>query len=109
MISGVNGNEGAVITRHRNTVHDVYSLDDAAKTGKSYIVQTNYDRDVADPERDQRRIPAQNRMDALGNNTGMQSVMENIMIQHPTFNKDTLLTSTMSAGKKYVNTTVWYS
>lgn len=75
IVSGVRGNEGAVIARHRNTVHDVYTLDDAAKEGKSYVVQTNYDRDVPDPSRDQRRIPAQSRMDALGNNTGMQSVM----------------------------------
>jgi hypothetical protein len=49
VVSGVNGNEGAIITRHRNSVHDVYSLDDAAKEGKNYIVQTNYDRDIPDP------------------------------------------------------------
>ena len=75
VVSGVAGNEGAVITRHRNTVHDIYTLDDASKEGKSYIVQTNYDRDIPDPSGDQRRIPAQNRMDSLGSNTTMQSVL----------------------------------
>ena len=67
--SGVNGNEGAVITRHRNSVHDIYTLDDAAKDGRKFLVQTNYDRDIPDPERDQRRIPAEKRMDSLGANS----------------------------------------
>ena len=106
--TGLNGNQGAIITRHRNTVHDIYTLDDAAKEGRSFVVQTNYDRDIPDPERDQRRIPAEKRMDALGTNTTMQGVLEKIMIEFPTFNIDTLLTSTLCAAKSYVNTTVWY-
>ena len=48
------------------------------------------------------------KMDALGNRLSEQQVMDTVMSQFPNLNDETLLTSTMSASKDYVNTTIWY-
>lgn len=88
-------------------MHDAITLGDVKKNGKSFIVQTNYDREVPDPVDDSRRIPAETKMDAL-KNISEQIVMDKVMSTFPNFNIDTLLTTTMSAKNNYVNTTVWY-
>jgi hypothetical protein len=108
IISGINADEGLVITRNRANVHNIISIQDAANDNKSYIVQTNYDREVPDPEDDYRRIPAEQKMTALGDQLSEQQVMQTVMSQFPNLNVDTLLTSTMSASKHYLNTTIWY-
>lgn len=107
IISGLGPEDGIVITRNRNSVHDTISISDVKKNGKNFIVQTNYDRDVPDPTDDFRRIPAEKKMDVL-NRVNEQTVMDEIMSTFPNFNIETLLTSTMSAKHNYVNTTIWY-
>ena len=54
-----------VITRNRNSIHNVYSMEDARQNGKNFIVHTNYDREVEDPAADYRRVPAEQKMDKL--------------------------------------------
>jgi N-acylethanolamine-hydrolysing acid amidase len=57
-----------VITRNRDSIHDILTMDDALSNNKIYIVQTNYDRDVPDPIGDYRRVPAEQKLDRLGYN-----------------------------------------
>lgn len=40
-------------------MHNVTTISDAIAQNKSYLVQTNYDRDLPDPEDDYRRAPAE--------------------------------------------------
>jgi acid ceramidase/N-acylethanolamine-hydrolysing acid amidase len=63
VVSGTNGNEGAVIERDSDKVHGFYEL----SATNWFLVQTNYDRDLPDPVHDQRRIPAEKRLKERGN------------------------------------------
>jgi hypothetical protein len=63
IISGLAGNEGAVIERDVDKVHAYYELTDE----NWFILQTNYDRDYPDPLHDPRRIPVENRLGERGN------------------------------------------
>lgn len=63
VISGVNPDEGAVIERDVDSVHNFTELNDK----RWFIVQTNYDRDQPDPVHDPRRFPVEDRMNERGN------------------------------------------
>jgi len=62
IISGKNGNEGAVIERDPKKPNAVYELTEE----RWFLVQTNYDRDEPDPASDFRRIPAENKIKNIG-------------------------------------------
>jgi len=53
-----------VITRNRRGVDNYYAWN--ATEGRWFLVQTNYDRDVPDPENDYRRIPAEQKLTKIG-------------------------------------------
>ena len=53
IVAGVGPNEGMVIERDPEGTHAYYTLDEDTW----FLVQTNYDRDHAEPVYDQRRIP----------------------------------------------------
>ena len=57
-VSGVNKNEGVVITRDRRGVYNISQID-VDSQDQWFLVQTNYDRDVPDSESDYRRVPAE--------------------------------------------------
>jgi hypothetical protein len=63
IISGVGPNEGMVIERDTDAVHAYYELSET----NWFIVQTNYDRDEAEPIYDPRRIPVEKKMAERGN------------------------------------------
>jgi hypothetical protein len=72
-----------VITRSRNSIHDIYELN----SNIWYIVHTNYDRNKQDPKKDYRRIPAQLKMDKIGvKQATEQNVMNNVFSTFPNFN-----------------------
>lgn len=52
VISGVKPNEGSIIERNPGSIHAWYSLNSTTW----FLIQTNYDRDQADPFHDPRRI-----------------------------------------------------
>lgn len=54
IVSGVKDNQGAVIERDIHGAHGYYQLTEE----RWYLVQTNYDRDIPDPPKDYRRVPA---------------------------------------------------
>ena len=105
IVSGVKKNEGIVIEREPESVHASYRLSD----DNWFLVQTNYDRNVPDPVRDQRRLPAENRLKSRGNkNFKRQDLFDVVMSKYPTLVKDTIMTVVMSSDEGYHNTTVWY-
>ena len=104
MISGIKENEGIVIERDSGKVHAAYELSDSTW----YLVQTNYDRDVPDPEEDQRRLPAENRLKKIGNDMSEQDLFDDVMKQTPNLNIETIYTVTMVSSSGYHNTTIWY-
>ena len=49
-------------------------------------MQTNYDRDVEDPPSDQRRIPAENKIKAIGiDNINEENLWNNVLLESPNF------------------------
>ena len=89
IVSGVGPNEGGVIEREYQKTYEFYSLSEK----EWFLVQTNYDRDLPDPERDQRRIPAENRMVALGaKNISVENIFNEVMSLWPNCNAATIST-----------------
>jgi hypothetical protein len=71
-------------------------------------VQTNYDRDQPDPKIDERRIPAEKRVQQKGNKFTEQELLDQVMTQWPNFNIETIMSTIMIASTGYHNTTAWY-
>lgn len=106
VISGVNSDEGAVIERDVDSVHNFTELNDK----RWFIVQTNYDRDQPDPVHDPRRFPVEDRMNERGNiHFEEEDLFKEFMTVWPTFNIATIMTAIMVPGTGYHNTTVWYA
>lgn len=72
------------------------------------MVQTNYDRDQPDPKKDERRIPAEKRLEERGNKITEQELLNEIMFQYPTFNIETIMSAIIVPSTGYHNTTAWY-
>lgn len=51
IVGGLNGNQGAVITRDRNSTVNVWNMNET----EWYLVETNYDHWLPDPAKDDRR------------------------------------------------------
>lgn len=103
IIAGVGPNEGMVIERETDGVHAFYELSDQTW----FIVQTNYDRDRPEPIYDQRRIPMENRVKAVGNKFTPEIAFSE-MFTWPTFNIATIMTAIIIPKTGYHNTTCWY-
>lgn len=88
IISGSGGNEGAVIEKKSVGTHAVYQLNETTW----FIVQTNYDRNEQDPWYDNRRLPVEKKIEAMGQDINAEDVYNNIMTKWPTFNIASLLT-----------------
>ena len=107
IVSGVNKDEGVVITRDRYGVNNISRIDTMVKD-QWFIVQTNYDRNLPDPASDYRRIPAEMKMKALGRDGANEtSIFDEVLNQVPNMRPNTILTSVMSAQTGQFNTTIW--
>lgn len=107
IVSGVNENEGVVITRDRDGVANLTRLN-ASDPEQWFIVQTNYDRDLPDPQSDYRRVPAEKRMRNIGRNfINETNMFEDVLYLVPNMRPTTILTSIMSPQTGFFNTTVW--
>ena len=103
IIAGLNPNEGMVIERAINGTHAYYELSDETW----FLVQTNYDRDHAEPVYDQRRIPMEKRVREHGQDFTVDTVLKQ-MFTWPNFNIATIMTAVMVPSKSYHNVTAWY-
>jgi len=107
ILSGVQSNEGVVLSRNRNGDQNIYPLD--VPSGRWFIVQTNYDRNTPDPVNDTRRIPAEKRLESIGQgNITVDNLFTDVLSLYPNLNVETVYTSIFSAMTGYFNTTMWY-
>jgi hypothetical protein len=107
-VSGVNKNEGVVITRDRRGVYNISQID-FDSVDQWFLVQTNYDRDVPDPASDYRRVPAEKRMREIGKNAmDLEALYNHVMILEPNKRNETITSSVMCPRTGTFNTTVWY-
>jgi hypothetical protein len=104
IIAGLSGNEGTVIERKDTGPHAYYDLNETVW----YLVQTNYDRDVEDPVFDRRRIPAEDRLNKLGQSITSLDLYNDIMTQWPTFNVGTIMTLSSVPSLGVNKVVVWY-
>ena len=96
IIGGVKPGEGAIVTRERQAVVDTWKLDNS--TGRWFLVETNYDHWVPAPESDDRRDPANKRMNATSPAELSDKTLLNVLTQFPNLNRETTYTTIMSAG-----------
>ena len=104
IVSGLQGNEGAVIERDTESVNGFYELTDTTW----FLVQTNYDRTEPDPLHDPRRIPAEDRIKEKGQTFDEEALRKMVMTEWPNFNIATIMTVMMNPSTGYHNTSLWY-
>ena len=96
IVGGVGPNQGAIITRDRESALDVWRLDSI--NGFWFRVETNYDHWNAPPTSDDRRDPANKAMSAMGRNNLSPTELFNVLSIHPVYNSGTVYTVLMSAA-----------
>jgi len=105
IISGATAGQGAIVTREREYALDVWPLEWTAQNDNGDVqpdptawfrVQTNYDRWNVDPPLDRRRIPAEQALQAIGQNSVSLENIFTILSTPPMFNSETVYTCLMS-------------
>ena len=95
IVGGVGPNEGAVITRGRAEAHDIWRL---GTNHTWYLVETNYDHWGPPPPSDDRRHPAINQMNQMGQSNLSLSGLFSVLSTPPVLNAGTTYTTVMSAA-----------
>ena len=107
IVSGVQPHEGVIISRNATGVTNAHWLKD--NDPDWYIAVSNYDRDEVEPDLDYRRIPAENRIYAIGQqNMTEQLLLDEVLAKFPTLNFETILSAVMVPSTGYFNTTMWF-
>ena len=101
-ICGVNPNEGAIVSKD----YDIEALFDSLSSDQWFMVQTNYDRNQEDASWDTRRVPAENKIKAIGKNITFDNLFT-ILSQKPNKWVNTIYTSIQSPIDNYLNTTIY--
>ncbi|KAL5016852.1 hypothetical protein ScPMuIL_006441 [Solemya velum] len=97
IVAGTKPGEGAIITKGRLAPLDIWKLNLTA--GRWFEVETNYDHWVEPPAHDDRRHPAINAMEKLGQNQiDKMHLFNDVMSLHPVLNNRTVYTVVMSAA-----------
>lgn len=103
IIGGARPDQGAVITRDRIAVLDLWKLD--TPKGEWFLVETNYDHWEPPPDSDNRRDPAIKGMDEMGRgNVGVAELL-GVLSTAPVLNSGTTYTVVMSAAHPELYTT----
>ena len=103
-VAGTEGNQGCVINRERNFTKNTICLSD----DRWYIVQVNTDFDIAIPPRTvDRRTPAEQKLNAVGQMSVDESVLFNILSVYPNRNFLTIFTAYIDANADILNTKFW--
>jgi acid ceramidase len=104
-ISGLNSNEGSIITRNRDGVYSIDSLN--VDKGKWFLVITNTDLDKSESLDDSRRLETIQNIKKVGReNINYNNLFSNVMSVYPTNNILTVWT-TIQSPIGYFNTTLW--
>ena len=96
-------NEGVSIARNALSVARIDQLD--VDNGKWFIVQTNTDQHVEDP--DGRRTGAIQKLNKLGNNIDYKTLYENVSSQYPNNFIETIVIAIQAPATNYFNSTLW--
>jgi hypothetical protein len=104
IVGGISANEGAVISRNRLNASDVWVLNST----RWFEVQTNYDHWKQPPWFDDRVVPADRAMTALGQaNLGLPGLLEVLSVK-PVLNLQSTFTMLTSAlDETYTSLTRW--
>ena len=103
IVGGAKPSQGAVITRDRIALTDLWRID--VFNGTWYVLETNYDRWTTPPSSDDRRDPAIKAMDRMTRaNVGVQGLY-NVLSTPPVLNKKTAYTVVMSAAHPEIYST----
>jgi len=103
-VGGVSANEGAVISRNRLNASDVWVLN----ASHWYEVQTNYDHWKQPPWFDDRVIPAEDAMDAMGQAGISYENLFKVLSVKPVLNLQSTFTMLTSAAEgNYTSLTRW--
>jgi hypothetical protein len=103
IVGGVSAGQGAVITRNRHNATDVWRLD--ATSGRWFEVQTNYDHWKQPPWYDDRVVPANQAMKALGrNDLTLDNLFHKVLSVKPVLNlQSTFSMLTCAADDTYIS------
>ena len=96
IVGGVTSTEGVVITRNRIAARDIWRVDSSKE--RWFLVETNYDHWEPPPPSDDRRDPAINAMNEIGQGNISTSSLYHVLSIPPVLNDDTTYTVTMSAS-----------
>jgi len=97
IVGGVSANQGAVITRNRESPDDVWRLQAPTRW---YEVQTNYDHWKRPPWFDNRVDPAVTAMDSLGrNNLSLDNLLTKVLSVKPVLNLQSTFAMTTCAAE----------
>lgn len=94
IVGGAKPGEGAIVTRNRTVVADLWELDAPSRW---FLVETNYDHWLPPPSSDNRRDPANRHMNATGSAGIGSGSMFKILSEFPNLNSETTYTTIMSA------------
>ncbi|CAD8125389.1 unnamed protein product [Paramecium sonneborni] len=95
IVSGMQKDQGVIITRGSQETFQTIRLN--TSIGIKYLVQTNYDHWLPDPEYDPRRTEAENLLQGMKNNLMNEFGVYAIMNTYPVHNEGTFLTVIMNA------------
>jgi len=108
ILSGIEHNQGIVITRNPNGVDDSIRLN-SDENDEWFLVQTNSDRDLPNYSQiDIRRAQAENRVKAIGKDEiSSDKLMNDVLNLSPNKNSITFLSGYLSAQTGEFETTMW--
>jgi len=107
IVSGINEDEGVVLSRGRNMDVNAWALDSSEDNGW-YRLQTNYDHWEPVPESDNRRDPGNDNMRKVGqDHANLTSIWSDVLTIWPTFNPHTDWTSLLCAETGELDTFTW--
>ncbi|PIK58553.1 hypothetical protein BSL78_04523 [Apostichopus japonicus] len=96
IVGGVRPSEGVVITRGQKDA-ELWHLD--AKSGRWWLLETNYDHWVPPPAHDDRRDPGNKAMEKVGQENINERTLFEVLSVEPVLNEHTAYTCLMSAAR----------
>lgn len=103
IVGGVRPGEGVVITRDQKHA-DLWRLD--VKSGRWWLLETNYDHWVEPPAHDDRRDPGNKAMMKVGQANINERTLFEVLSVHPVLNNNTAYTCLMTAARPELYDTV---
>lgn len=107
IISGIQSNEGAIITRSSQGLHSISNLN--VENDKWFLVICNTDQDQEESKDDFRRVPTEENIKRIGREKiNYENLFSGVLYLYPTNNLITVYSTVQSANYQgYFNTSLW--